>query len=261
MSRSSLYQFTGDRLEPITWCHTGDQVAVVADSWRVVEGQTVGLSHHLERFRRSITDHAPEVEDKLDAFLSRCLDLIPQEGEWFPRVECVAGSHGHSLRFFHREAPPRLDTAVLKTVTSDPRSQPLTKGPDLEALMALRRSVATDGATEAVIVTPDGHIAEGAYSSLVAWSIDRSELWLVDSAIPRIPSVTEKVLVERVAREAVTVREKKMTPSSLAGHTVWVLSALHGIRRATSWVSGPPIVDDRGFASRWQKILREGSEG
>jgi branched-subunit amino acid aminotransferase/4-amino-4-deoxychorismate lyase len=260
MSRSTIYQFTGDGLTPVTWCRIADEVVVVADSWRVVEGKTVGLSHHLSRFRRSIAHHAPDVEPMLDTFLSQALGLVPPQGEWFPRVECVAGPHGNLLRFYHREAPPRLDTAVLKTADTDPRTRPLTKGPDLEALMALRRSVAGWGATEAVILTPDGFIAEGAYSSLVAWSADRSELWRVGGDIPRIPSVTERVLVECAEKRSVTVVEEKKTPSALAGHTVWVLSALHGIRRATSWVSGPVLVDDEEFASHWQKIIREQSE-
>jgi branched-subunit amino acid aminotransferase/4-amino-4-deoxychorismate lyase len=257
MAESTLYQFTGSELTPVTWCQPGHETVVVADSWRVVEGQAVGLEHHLDRFQRSVVTVAPEALPGLETFLQAALAAIPDTGEWFPRIECLTTPHGHVFRFYHREAPARLSTAVLAAALHDPRTQPLVKGPDLAALMALRQEVAPSGATEAVIFTPDGFIAEGAYSTLVVWPPGNREMWVVDADIPRIPSITEKVLVDVAHSQGITVVGKKMRSDTLSQHMVWVVSALHGIREATAWVSGPTIRSESAVARRWNRLLQE----
>jgi branched-subunit amino acid aminotransferase/4-amino-4-deoxychorismate lyase len=255
MAESTIYQFTGSELTPVTWCQPGQETVVTADSWRVVKGQAVGLHHHLERFRRSVEKNAPDEVARVDAFISQALSLIPGTGEWFPRLECVATPHGHLFRFYHRAAPERLTTAVLATAPHDPRTQPLVKGPDLDALMALRKNVAPTGATEAVIVTPDGFIAEGAYSSLIIWPPDGDEMWVVDQSIPRIPSVTELLVTDIAGSKGIAVVDKTLKPEDLDHHAVWVVSALHGIREATSWVDGPRLARDSDKAHAWAKVL------
>lgn len=255
MAESMLYQFTGSDLEPMVGRVARGERVITADSWRVVDGKAVGLERHLDRFRRSVTSLVPDTEKKLVAFLDQAVSAIPPGGEWFPRVECVGNTHGAIFRFYRREAPPRLTEAILATATYDPRESPRVKGPDLDALMALRKSVAPAGATEAVIITPDGFIAEGAYSSLLVWPVGRQELWVVDSHIPRIRSVTEEVVCDIARISGVTVREKKMVPELLDNHVVWVVSALHGIRRATSWQDGPRLSDPADFARDWSDRL------
>jgi branched-subunit amino acid aminotransferase/4-amino-4-deoxychorismate lyase len=256
MAETTLYQFTGSDLTPVTWCQPGQESVVVADSWRVVEGEAVGLDRHLERFRRSVATVAPNEVGRVDDFITAALALIPDTGEWFPRLECVATPHGHLFRFYHRAAPKRLTTAILATAPHDPRTKPLVKGPDLDALMALRKEVAPTGATEAVILTPDGFIAEGAYSSLIVWPPGRADMWVVDADIPRIPSVTEELVADLARSEGITVVEKKMRPEDLTGHVVWVVSALHGIREATSWVGGPVLSRDVEMTRAWNERLR-----
>jgi branched-subunit amino acid aminotransferase/4-amino-4-deoxychorismate lyase len=255
MSATTLYQFTGSDLTPVTWCQPGEETVVVADSWRVVEGQAVGLGHHLKRFRSSVAKVAAEESGRVDGFIHAAVDLIPTTGEWFPRIECVVTRHGHLFRFYHREAPERLTTATLATATHDPRTKPLVKGPDLDALMALRREVAPTGANEAVILTPDGFIAEGAYSSLIVWPPGLTEMWVVDADVPRIPSVTEEVVTDIARRVGIPVLGKKMRPKDLDQHVVWVVSALHGIREATSWVDGPTLAQATDTAREWNKRL------
>jgi branched-subunit amino acid aminotransferase/4-amino-4-deoxychorismate lyase len=259
MAESALYQFTGSTLSPVTWCQPGTETVVVADSWRVVEGHAVGLPHHLERFHRSVTEHAPDALTDVSRFIDGALELIPGTGEWFPRLECVATPHGHQFRFYHREAPERLTTAILATAPHDPRTHPRVKGPDLNALMALRKEVAPAGATEAVIVTPDGVIAEGAYSSLVVWPPGYGEMWLVDAPIARIPSVTEKTVANIARSRGIPVVGKMMRPESLDQHLVWVVSALHGIREATAWIAGPQLATDADFSQSWRDMLRSQS--
>jgi len=255
MAETTLYQFTGSDLTAVGWCQPGQETVVVADSWRVVEGQAVGLAHHLDRFRRHVAHAAPQEVSQVEAFIDAALALLPDSGEWFPRLECVATPHGHLFRFYHREAPPRLTTAALATAPHDPRAQPLVKGPDLDALMALRKEVARSGATEAVILTAEGFVAEGAYSSVVVWPPGQTEMWVVDAEIPRIPSVTEKVLAGIAHSEGIAVVGKKMRPDALDEHVVWVVSALHGIREATLWVDGPMLARDTQLARSWNNRL------
>lgn len=255
MAETTRYQFTGSDLTPVTWCQPGEETVLVADSWRVVKGKAVGLDRHLERFRRSVATVASSEAGRVDDFINAALNLIPDSGEWFPRVECVSTPHGHLFRFFRREAPERLTTAMLATATRDPRTQPFVKGPDLDALMALRREVAPTGATEAVILTPDGLIAEGAYSSIIVWPPGRADMWVVDADIPRIPSVTENMVADIARSEGITVVEKKMRPDDLTEHVVWVVSALHGIREATSWVSGPVLAREAAMTRAWNDHL------
>lgn len=256
MAQSTVYQFTGTSLEPVTWCRSGAETVIAADSWRVSDGTAVAVPHHIARFRAAVETAAPEVAGQVSDFVARAVSLAGQPGEWFPRLECVATAHGPSFRYYHREAPERLSEASLVTAPRDPRTHPLTKGPDLEALLALRQEVAPLGATEAVILTPEGVIAEGAYSSVVVWPEGGGdELWVVDKAIPRIPSVTEAVVVEMAHSEGVSVVEKVMRPAELEGAEVWILSALHGIRLATHWVDGPDLLAIPSRRARWQDRL------
>lgn len=260
MAESTLYQFTGSALEPVTWCQMTDDTVVAADSWRVVDGRVVGLDKHLDRFRGSVNRHSPASSGTVDAFITSALALLPRTGQWFPRVECVSTPHGDLFRFYHRVAPARLTDAVLATADHDPRTQPTTKGPDLDRLMALRKSVGAQGATEAVILTADGAIAEGAYSSLVAWRLGGNQMAVVDSAIPRIPSVTEQTLIGLAHAQGISVVEETMTPESLEGAMVWVVSALHGIRQATAWVNGPTVHTDDQHYKTWQEKLTATSQ-
>jgi branched-subunit amino acid aminotransferase/4-amino-4-deoxychorismate lyase len=255
MAETTLYQFTGSELTPVNWCQPGEETVVTADSWRVVEGQAVGLARHLERFRRSVSELAPETSAILDSFIEVSLAHIPQTGEWFPRLECVSTTHGHLFRFYHREAPERLTTAVLATAPNDPRTHPLVKGPDVDALMALRKEVAPTGATEAVILTPEGFIAEGAYSSIIVWPPGAGQMWVVDADIPRIPSVTEDVVTDIARSRGIAVVGKKIYPDALNQHVVWVVSALHGIRQATSWVEGPTLAHNPDMTRSWNETL------
>lgn len=255
MAETTIYQFTGSDLTPVTWCQPGEETVLVADSWRVVEGNAVGLPRHLERFRRSVAQEAPEAVGQVEGFIEAATAAIPHTGEWFPRLECVATPHGHLFRFYHREAPERLTTATLATAPHDPRTQPLVKGPDLNSLMALRKEVAPTGATEAVILTADGVIAEGAYSSIIVWPPGLSEMWVVDEDIPRISSVTEEVVADIARSEGIPVSGKKMLPEQLDEHVVWVVSALHGIREATSWVGGPTLAHASDMAGVWNERL------
>ena len=143
-----LYQFSGERFSPIEWCDPARQTTLVADSFRVEDGRVVALERHLERFSDSVLSNTDLIPDRLHAFLSALVSAIPAEGSWFPRIEAVETPGGATLRYRERPAPPWSSEVVIARAPHDPRRFPHTKGPDLEALLALRTQVAPLGAAQ-----------------------------------------------------------------------------------------------------------------
>jgi branched-subunit amino acid aminotransferase/4-amino-4-deoxychorismate lyase len=250
---SRLYRFSGQHLGEIEWCDPARDQVLVADSWRVESGEAVALARHQDRFNASAMSVGLG-EEILTTFWVAVRQIIPAEGSWFPRVEVVATPGGPALRYREREAPDWLSNAILAVGATDPRTSPLTKGPDLEALMALRRSVANSGASEALILSPAGVIIEGAYSTVMVWREGRSDLSSVAATWPRIPSVTESVLQDIAQEQGISVVEESLTMADLEGAEVWIISALHGIRRATAIVGGPELASTPGRREAWQEL-------
>lgn len=246
-----LFSFSGEALGAIEWCDPVAGETLVADSWRVESGHAVALERHRDRFFTSARQQGLQ-SAHLSSFWDSVIEAIPREGSWFPRVEVVATPGGPTLRYRERPAPEWLAEAVVAQAEIDPRTQPLTKGPDLEVLMALRRSVAQAGATEALIVSPDGAIIEGAYSTIVVIPPGGEELRIVPRSVPRIPSVTEAVIIDIAGTRGMRVVEAPLALAGLEGSDLWVLSALHGIRIATDFPGGPVLSPDLARRTEWQ---------
>lgn len=254
---SQLYHFSGGALGAIDWCEPHSGETIVADSWFVHDGHAVASDRHHARFVESAVLTAGLDRALVAAFLAAVTDAIPRHGPWFPRIE-VANTRGQAaLRYRERSAPAREAGVSLAVGDSDPRTSPRRKGPDLDALMALRRSVSAVGATEALIVSSTGHVIEGAYSTVVWWRPGADRLSVVPATTPRIASVTESVLVDLAKQQGIDVREETVTLPDLEGAEVWVLSALHGIRHTSHIVQGPPVNPDTTRRDRWQQAWWE----
>ena len=245
MVDTTIYRWADDALAVEEWCDTNPRRTLLADSFLVVDGATVAVERHLERFTRGLTTQGISADAK--SFLESALSAIPRDGRWFPRVEAIEYGNGAILRLLVRPAPDALVTASVATATSDPRTLPTVKGPDLASLGNLRRD---SGADEAIILS-DGVICEGAWSSIVWWSND--ELHRVDHAVARLDSVTESVLIDHAKFIGAPVHNSRTTPAELEGAEVWVLSALHGIRVVTEWVNGPEMRVEDGRARYWRQ--------
>ena len=119
-----LYQFSGNHLGAIEWCEPRRGETLVADSWRVDDGQVVALAHHLDRFRTSVAvDDSAARAPPVEAFLAAVLHKIQPVGSWFPRIEAVATPGGPTLRYRHRVAPEphqRGNSRVHRTGPPDP---------------------------------------------------------------------------------------------------------------------------------------------
>lgn len=257
MAVDSVLLWSDGKLQPSSGPLAGEVLA--ADSWWCADNFVVEKNRHLERFQQSLEQRGLTPVD-LSQFLDAVSGFRLPPGEWFPRIDARAQNQTVQLSFSPRPSPPRHDHAVVMSAPGDPRTLPQYKGPDLERLGQLRTSAQEQGASEAIILT-DGLVAEGAYSSVLIWSEDRKSLSPVDSTLARIPSVTESIVVEIAHEAGYAVHPGRFSPAELEGRDVWLVSALHGIRIVTSWISGPEVattLQDRRdqFQQSWWERAR-----
>ncbi|MDX2543961.1 aminotransferase class IV [Streptomyces sp. WI04-05B] len=209
----------------------GERLAV-ADSWLLRDGRVRGLGRHRERFLRACGDSGgPSLRQLID-FWRDMTDALPRTGEWFPRVEL--GAESRELRLLLRHAPP-LGTGVRAWAAGqlDPRTVPRRKGPDLDILGRVRQRASTEGADEAVLITPSGLVLEGVTSSLLWWEDDT--LCLPSPQLPVLAGVTVALIQERAQRTGIRVAHRERTLADLEDREVWLVNALHGIRPVTEW--------------------------
>ena len=259
----SIARWRDGGLEALEYCDMTDSRMLAADSWLVTDGRALALGLHRERFLAA----APGGSEFWDAAVA----AIPAEGDWFPRVEfhdpqphgrqiaprsAGTGGRGPTARYVFRlrSAPERTRSAVLATWTGDdPRTQPTVKGPDLAAMLRIRTAVQAQGADEAVILTDDGYVVEGAYSALLWW---RGEILCgPPAAFDRIDSVTARSVLTLARALGIDTHEEAVTPAELDGTELWALSALHGIRIVTKWVDGPELAEKPGRLAQWRGRL------
>ena len=228
---------------------------LVADSWLVLDGAVRALDVHRDRFTSSVAATGLVADDDVEAFWGAVVDRLPRDGAWFPRVELVrdAAAGAPELRARLRTAPDRTRSVRVATAARDPRTSPLVKGPDLAALGDVRAEAASRGAEEAVILSPEGHVVEGAWSSFVWWRGD--SLCTPADDLPRLPGVTSRTVLTLAAVLGVDVLHDRTTPGELDGAEIWSLSALHGVRIVSGWVDGPSPAEQPGRLATWQARL------
>ena len=238
-----------DDWQAVDWCDPHDGTLLVADSWRVVDGTARGLDRHRTRFLAGVAAQRPAEQQIAERFVDEAIAALPREGDWFPRLELRTRGTGVQWSLRLRPTPPTSTEVVVATAPRDVRTQPLVKGPDLDALLSLRTAVQPLGAGEAVILDADGHLVEGAYSGLLWWH--DGVLVRPADALPRIASITVGLVLEAARAAGVPLAQRRARPDELEGCEVWVLSALHGLRVATAWVDGPALAPgDRAAEGR-----------
>lgn len=228
---------------------------VVVTSWRHVDGWWPGRLHHLERTVAAAARTWPGVPDWAEKVVAATHEMPAElaEGEWFPRLEVRTTG----VTVLLRPAPPRRPASRLWTLPgADPRTAPEVKGPDLAVLADARRTALGRGADDAVLLSSAGHVLEAAHGTLAWWE---EEVLTTPPAAGRLPSVTELRLRELAARRGVRTASAHRTPQELAGHELWLLSALHGISGVTAWEHGgrPLVLAAPGRALAWNTALDE----
>ena len=244
-----FYQFVEGELSSLEMAL--DDALSVADSFLVQNGTVRALDRHFARFASSISDE--KTRRQLPGFFASAAAVIPHSGDWFPRLEYrVSQPAGQKLFLRIRTAPERTESVRLWTLADrDPRTNPAVKGPDLAICQQLRRAANLHGADEAVLVTEDGFIADGALSSIVWW--ENETLFGPDDTTPWLPSITRELVFELASQAGYQTNQRRARPAELAGCEVWSLSALQGIRAVEAW-EGVAVAPAR-LASPFSKRL------
>src|SRR5699024_6723402 len=118
---------------------------LVADSWRVHQGNTWGLQDHVQRFMEGIEQQEldPAVSrdvtvEKFEKALQRKLSRIsrvPPGLELFPRIGVETYRWSWRVVLLVRPSPPpRTTTSLRLPGYTDPRIKPTVKGPDIHLL-------------------------------------------------------------------------------------------------------------------------------
>lgn len=249
MSVTSIYRWHEGTLLPLEYCDMTETSIVAADSWLVVDGRVLALDVHRRRFLQ-----AAGLSPAIDSFWDAAIATIPRDGAWFPRVELQRRGDGTSLVFRLRQAPERTRSVRLATHTGpDPRSSPRVKGPDTDALLRVRTQAQQRGADEAVILSPEGFVVEGAYSSLLWWRGD--VLCAPSPELERVESVTARSVIALATALDIDVLSESVAAAELDGLEIWALSALHGPRIVTAWVDGPAPAEEPGRLRLWRTRL------
>ncbi|AWB89419.1 aminotransferase class IV [Salinibacterium hongtaonis] len=255
MSAQPSLLWSGDRL--VADDRPGELAPlVVADSWLVVDGRARALSLHRERFVSSVSTVAGDgAADAAAAVWESALAELPPRGAWFPRVELRGTGADRTFRVLVRPAPTLTRSVTLTTFEGDdPRTTPSIKGASLEALEALRAQARADsGADDIVLLSPLGHIAEGAATALLWWRGDI--LCQPAEEIERVDSVTARSITALATALGVSLSWETTTPGELDGLEVWAVNALHGPRIVKRWVDGPPLAELPGRLALWSKRL------
>ncbi|TGD37839.1 aminotransferase class IV [Brevibacterium aurantiacum] len=217
---------------------------VAADSWFVEDSRMRAFDHHQARFARAAAEVGVGKAVTTD-FWAAVLEKLPATGEWFPRVDVVEAPSGseRELAFRLRPAPERTrELRVLVPPFSDPRATPDCKGPDIALLEGVRADAREQyGCDEVLLLSADGHVIEGATTSLLWWDVDT--LCAPDPELGALSGTTSAVILEEARARSIPVEFRRVRPEELFGHEVWLVNALHGIRQVKEFVDKRDVHD------------------
>lgn len=223
----------------------------VADSFLIEEGSVLAPDLHRERFVLGCTEAGTDAISAA-GFWDEAVAAVPPVERWFPRIELVTLDTGPAFQLRIRVAPaPGGAARVASHRGDDPRTVPHRKGPDLEAMLALRGGSDAD---EVVLLSEDGLIVDGITSAVLWWR--DGALHAVPQERPRVDSVTARVIQVLTAAQRIAVVESDATPAGLAGTETWIVNALHGIRPVLAWDATTEFSIDRPRLAAWRSRLR-----
>jgi len=247
MSANAIYRWQADQLIELVPEEAPTASITVADSWLVDTGKVLALNLHRQRFMDAVPVSLRETADN---FFTAAVAQLPRAGAWFPRVEL------RGAEFFLRLRPaPELQRSakVISFTGDDPRTMPTIKGPDLDAMAALSAAAHGHGADEAILLSSEGYVVEGAYSAVLWWRGDI--LCGPPAEFERIDSVTARTSLMLARALGLDIHEEAVTPAELDATEVWVVNALHGIRIVPRWIDGPELAERPQRLEQWRTRL------
>lgn len=228
----------------------------VVDSWLVADGRVRAFEAHVRRFAAACAERCGVSDDPVRDFMAAVAARLPAQGRWFPRVEFVRASGTPRFQLWLRPAPaPGRTVRLWLSPEPDGRTCPWIKGPDLDWLAGQRATAVAAGADEAVLLTPDGRVSEGATTSILWWQDGR--LCAPEGRGSVLPGVTRSVLLQAASARGVPVSVASPRPAELDGLEVWAVNALHGIRPVTGWLGADIAPGPATRAGDWQRYLND----
>lgn len=236
-------------------------VIKVVEEWLVDDGRVRAFGAHERRFVRACAALAGIDANRTREFLLAAMARVDPAGRWFPRAELADFAGNPRLHLRIRPAAPQGHSVRLWVSPSpDTRTNPAMAGPDLDWLTNQRARAVAAGADEAVLLSGDGHVREGAATAILWWDGDTLCAPPDDGAL--MPSVTRELLLDAACAAGVGVSPRAAAPAELDGLEVWAVNALHGIRPVTAWTgagiaAGAITAGPANRALRWQVYLDE----
>lgn len=241
------FRWNGSELVDVTGAPTIP--LYVADSFLLQDGKVVGYDRHLSRFGQSAQKQG--LMRPLDDFLRAVTQKLPRTGSIFPRLDLTERGE---LELHLRPAPALAESLTVVTASHDPRVEPGIKGPDIPSLNTLREEAIAQGAQEAIILSHDGFVVDGATTCLV-WA-EGNSLTTPPQEATRVSSVTVSVLKDMTSELGYSWSEQWLTPQELEGKRLYALNALHGIRAVTGWINGPDLAVDLDELDNWRTFYK-----
>jgi branched-subunit amino acid aminotransferase/4-amino-4-deoxychorismate lyase len=185
---------------------------------RVRQGRMPFLERHLSRLRHALAETGgpalgPGVETRLLGHTAQA-ELV---------VRLVVDSAGEHVTT--RPVPgPDLVEAVVSSVPHEGYPYKSAARAPFERASA---EAASRGAGEAILLTPDGRVAEGCFSTVFFWKSDVLCTPALELGI--LPGVGRARLLEVARAAGVTVEQGTYRPEALSGASVFLVNAVRGV--------------------------------
>lgn len=141
------------------------------------------------------------------------------------RIVRISAAPGGILTEDRAVPPPAALPVVFATVPHEPYPH---KTDRRDAFEAARREAKDRGAGEALLLTPEGWVAEGAFTTLLWWEED------VLAGPPLELGILPSIARERCARLTAGIREIRMTRDALRHRALFLANAARGIMEVVS---------------------------
>lgn len=208
------------------------------ETMRVRDGRIPFLERHLARLDRSLRElHLPRPSRDLDALVQP----FAETGDAVLRVEVQDGRASVTVRELPGLEPPAVITA------SEPHRPYPHKTTERACFVTAAEQAARAGADDALLLTPDGLVAEGTVWTLFWWEGDRIRTPAL--ALGILPGIARTRLLELTPQ----MEEGRYPRAALDGKSLFLTNAVRGAVPIASLDGTPVPVDARvaGLAARF----------
>ena len=198
-------------------------MAGLFETIRVREGRIPFVAEHLARlgaglWRLGLAAAPPGLELRLRQ--------LAAQGEVVARVTIDAAGEVIVTR-----PVPEADAVLLSRVSVKHPGYPI-KSVERDPFDRAKAQAAAAGADEALLLTPDGYLAEGSFTSLFFWSDDL--LCTPGLGLGILPGIGRARVISLAMKAGIPVAEGRFAPAALGDGAPFLVNAVRGILRVAS---------------------------